>query len=87
MPNHRDAKKRHKQSLIRRGRNRHYRSELRTHVRRVRAAVEAGDKKKANQELALALPLIGKSGSKGIIHRNKASRLISRLTVAVSQMK
>lgn len=87
MPNHRDAKKRHRQSLTRRARNRHYRSKLRTHVRKVRAAVASGKKKNAADELKVALPVIGKVQSKGIIHKNQASRLVSRLTKAVNGMK
>ena len=87
MPNHRDAKKRHRQNLTRRARNRHYRSQLRTHVKKVRLAVASGKKKDAASQLTLTLPIIGKVQSKGIIHKNTASRLVSRLTKAVNGMK
>ena len=51
MPNHEDAKKRHRQSLERRARNRHYKKTVRSRVKDVRTAAAAGDAKGAAEAL------------------------------------
>jgi len=86
MRKHKDAVKRHRQSLEQRTRNRGARSALRTAVKKVRALVDGGDTSGAQDALKLALPIIGKVSSKGAIHKRTASRLISRLTRAVNRV-
>lgn len=85
MANHKSAKKRTRQSLKRRERNRHDRSELRTAVKQVRTAVSAGDAEAATAALRRAEKLLGKA-SGGILHWKTASRQISRLTRATNSL-
>jgi len=84
VANHKSAIKRIRQNLKRNERNRYVRSTMRTYVRRVREAVEAGDASKASEALTLAIKTIDKAASKGVIHKNQASRRISRLQKLVN---
>jgi len=87
MPNTESAKKRHRQSLIRRDRNRAAKSRLRGALRKTREAVQAGKLEDA-QVLAQATgKLLDKIAAKGIIHVNKASRLKSRLAHMIVSAK
>ena len=79
MPNTSTAKKRLKQSLVRRDRNRAAKSSLRTYIRRVQAAAQAGDSAKAETEFRLTARKLDQAAARGIIHRNAASRNKSRL--------
>jgi len=58
---------------------------MRTAVRRVREAAATGDRESAEKALSEAVPVIAKTASKGLIHKNNASRKISRLTAQVSK--
>jgi small subunit ribosomal protein S20 len=64
---------------------------VRTHYRNlikaVRVAMEAGDATQAEDALKKAAPYLQRAVSKGVIHRNKASRHISRLTRQVHALK
>jgi small subunit ribosomal protein S20 len=60
------------------------RSAVRTAVKKVVGAVEAGDMSAAQAELPKAIRALGKAHSKGVIHKNYAARKISRLTRKVS---
>lgn len=84
MANHQSALKRAKQSEKRRIRNKSVRTNLRRTIRTVRQAVEAGDAAMAQEALSAAIPVIDKAASKGVIHRNNASRKISRLAQKVN---
>ncbi len=86
MANHRSAIKRHKQSLKRRLRNVSYKSAIKTSVKKVKEAVSAGKEEEARLLLTRAVSLLDKAVSKGVLHRNNASRRISRLTVFVNSM-
>lgn len=86
MANHKSAKKRARQSLRRRDRNRHDRSEMRTAIKRVRSAVETGDGAAASDALKSAESRIRRASSKGLIHWKTASRHISRLTKAANRV-
>jgi len=79
MPNTKSAKKRLRQSLEQRSRNRAGRSTLKSFVRRVLTAIEAGDLKKAEAEFRLTVVKLDKAGARGLIHPNKAGRIKSRL--------
>ena len=87
MATHKSALKRQKQDEKRSRRNVHIRSTLKTLIKRVRLAVEAKDIDKARTTLAEAIPAIDKAKSKGVIHRNTASRKISRLTRRVNSLQ
>lgn len=86
MANHQDAIKRNKQNEKRRMKNRHYRSVMRNQIKRVRAAVDAGDKAVANDELRKAVSIIQRVAGKRVIHRNQAARRCARLNAAVHAM-
>lgn len=87
MANHVSAVKRAKQNEKRRVRNRHVNSTCRTLVKRVRAALDANDPTAADAALLAATRAIGAAASKGIVHKNNASRRIGRLASAVASLK
>jgi small subunit ribosomal protein S20 len=66
--------------------NKGRRSRLRSYVRKVEEAIEAGDRGKALAALQQAEPVIMRSAQKGIVHRNAASRKISRLSHRVAKL-
>lgn len=65
-------------------RNKAVKSELRTHVRRVREAVAGGDKEAAQGALVTASKKLDKAVSKGVIHANQAANKKSALAKAVN---
>jgi small subunit ribosomal protein S20 len=87
MPNSVAAKKRHRQSLEDRARNRACKSSIRTSLRKIRESVAAGKLEDAQRMLPALAKQFDQSAAKGIIHRNKASRLKSRLAHLVSKAK
>jgi small subunit ribosomal protein S20 len=86
MANHKSAEKRVRQTDKRNEVNSRNRGRLRTEIRKLRAAIAAGDPEKAKALLVQAVSLIDKSIQKGIIHRNAAARYKSRLTTSVNGM-
>ncbi len=87
MPTTKSAKKRLRQNLERRARNRSTRSLLKSQVRKVREAVVAADSEAAGTALREASQKLDKAVSKGVIHGNAAARLKSRLSAAVKKSK
>ncbi len=87
MPHHKDAIKRMRQNADQRSRNRHYRSTMRTRIKQVREAVEAGDHAAASASLPAAVSIIQKLAGKGVIHNHQASRRVARLYKAVNGIK
>ena len=85
MANHKSAEKRNRQRIKRRARNVFHLSTMRTYMKRLRKALETNDLETAKESLPLALQAIGKAESKGVIHRNTASRYSSRITLAVNK--
>ncbi len=83
---HYSVKKRARQNEVRRERNNAIRSSLRTAIRKLIKSIDAGDVEAAKTELPLAVRALGKASSKGVIHRNQASRKISRLTRRVNTL-
>lgn len=67
-------------------RNKAIKSKIKTMVKNVEAAIASGDKAAAEAQLKIAISEISKAASKGIFHKNTASRKISRLTLAVNKM-
>lgn len=59
---------------------------VRTYIKKVQAAVDAGDHTAASDALKAAIPVIDKMAGKGIMHRNKAARHKSRLTAKVKSL-
>ncbi len=87
MPNIKSAKKKARQSVERRARNMHYKSTMRTKVKRVRKAMSSKDASGARAALGDAVRYIDIVSSKGVIHKRAASRKISRLSKAVNEMR
>ena len=79
MANSPQAKKRARQAVKRRSHNASLRSLVRTVIKRVHAAIEAGDAEQAKAAYSEAVPVIDRMADKGIIHKNKAARHKSRL--------
>ena len=86
MANTAQAKKRARQAEKSRIRNAGQRSNLRTFIKKVIAAVREGDKEKAQAAFKTAQPVIDSAVNKGIIHKNKAARSKSRLNARVKAM-
>ena len=86
MANHKSALKRHRQSLVRRNRNRAIKSVLRTSIKTVRVAVEENSLEDAQAALKIAIPTINRAASKGTIHKCNAARKVSRLTKSVNAL-
>ena len=84
MANHKSAEKRVRQTVNRRLRNKHVLTTMRTYIKRVRVAIEEGNADLANDTLKNATQALARAASQGVIHRNQASRKISRLTKAVA---
>ncbi len=86
MANHASAKKRIRQTVKRTARNKIIRTNVRTLVKRVRAAIDSGDATAAKAALPAAIRRIDMAVTKGIFHRKTGSRYISRLTQRVSAL-
>ncbi len=86
MANSAQARKRARQAAARRDHNAAQRSELRTAIKKVVYAVEAGEKDAAQAAYKAAVPTIDSMASKGIIHKNKAARHKSRLNSHIRAM-
>ena len=84
MPNHISALKRVKQTKKRTAINRSNKGVFRASLRRVRQALATGDRDKTQQLLPQTLSSIDKAVQKGLIHRNTAGRLKSRLMARVN---
>lgn len=84
MANIKSQIKRNRTNEVARLRNKAVKSELKTHVRRVREAVAAGDKEAASTALRSATTKLDKAVSKGVIHLNQAANRKSALAKAVA---
>lgn len=87
MPNSKSATKSLRQSISRRDHNRRQRSTLRTFVKNVRKLAENGDVEKAREIFPTAQKKLDQAAAKNLIHKNKASRLKSRLSKLVKDEK
>jgi len=85
MPNHKSAEKRMRQSEVRRVINRGNRTRVRGQIRKLRAALTAGDANLLKELLPETVSIIDKAVQKGALHKNAAARHKSRLTTAVTQ--
>jgi len=80
------ARKRARQAEKRRKHNASRRSMLRTYIKKVVYAIEAGDKEAAVSAYAAAVPVIDRAANKGLIHKNKAARHKRRLNAHIKAM-
>jgi small subunit ribosomal protein S20 len=85
LANTRSAEKRNRQSQKRRVRNQGVRTRVKTAVKKVRESLERGEVAAAQQAFIAAARIIDQASSKGVVHRNTASRKISRLASAVAK--
>ena len=86
MANIKSAKKRILVNETRAARNKAIRSKVKTSIKKVEASIYAGDKAAAQENLVNAISEIEKAASKGVYHKNNASRKVSRISKAVSSM-
>ena len=86
LANIKSAKKRVITSQVRADRNKAIKSKVKTYIKKVDAAVAAGDKAAAEAALPIAIAEISKAASKGIFHKNTAARKVSRITKAVNTL-
>jgi small subunit ribosomal protein S20 len=85
VASHDSALKAHRQNVKHREHNRQFRSRLRSALRDIRAAIDAGDAARVKDALRSTISLVDKMAGKGIIHRNTAGRYKSRLATRVSK--
>ena len=83
MANSPQTRKRARQNVVRNQRNRSYRSSVRTSIKALLKAISAGDKDGAPVAYRNAAAVIDKSAGKGLMHKNTAARLKSRLNKRV----
>ena len=87
MANIKSAKKRVLVSRAYAERNKSIRSAVKTAIKKVEAAVKAGDKAAAAETLKASVSVIEKAGTKGVYHKNNVACKVSRLSKMVSDMK
>ena len=86
MANIKSAKKRIQVTLVKTERNKAIRSKVKTAIKKVESAVAANDKQLAKDNLKNAIVEITKAASKGVYHKNNASRKVARLSRAVDSI-
>lgn len=86
MANTPQAKKRIRRNAERATINGNRLSRIRTFVKKVEAAIAGGDKGAASAALAAAQPELARGVARGVLHRNTASRKLSRLTKQVAAL-
>ena len=87
MPNTASAKKRLRQSFVRRERNRSIKSAVRTQMKKIREALKAGEIEKAEAEYQDAAKGLDRAGARNILHPNTTSRYKSRLQRMIKKAK
>ncbi|MCP3679969.1 MAG: 30S ribosomal protein S20 [Gammaproteobacteria bacterium] len=86
MANTAQARKRARQALNRRDRNRSQRSDMRTCIKKVHAAIVAGEAGPAQESYRNMTSKVDKMVRKGLIHANKAARYKSRLNAQLKKL-
>jgi len=86
LANIKSAKKRILVNRKKMERNKAIKTSVKTAVKKVEAAVAANDVEAAKAALLSATSIIAKAAHKGVLHKNNASRKISRLSLAVNKM-
>jgi small subunit ribosomal protein S20 len=85
LASHDSALKAHRQNVRRREHNRQLRSRLRSALRDIRAAIDAGDPAQVKDALRNTISLVDKMAGKRLIHKNTAGRYKSRLAQRVAK--
>ena len=86
MANIKSAKKRAIQSEKARKHNASRRSMMRTFIKKVYAAIEAGDKSCSPTRSCEMQPIVDRQAAKGLIHKNKAARHKANLTAQINKL-
>ncbi len=86
MANIKSAKKRILVNQTKAARNKSIKSSVKTAIKKVDAAIAAKDAAAAKEALLAATSAIDKAATKGVYHKNTASRKISRLNLAVNKL-
>jgi len=86
LANHKSALKRARQNEVRRIRNKVHKTRVKKAVKEVRTAVDNSSVNQAKESFLNAVSSMQKSTSKGVIHKNHASRKISRLARRINQI-
>ena len=86
MATHKSAIKQNRQNKKRRMRNVQIKSYTKTMIKKLRKAVDENNMEEATEALTKAVSALDKAASKGVIHKNTASRKISRLTKRVNSI-
>ncbi len=87
MANHKSAKKRIKQTIVRTERNRFYKTRIKNITKAVQEAVASNDKEKAAEAFKVANKKLHSFVSKGILKKNTAARKVSRLAKLVKSLE
>ena len=87
MPNIKSAKKRMRSNVKKADVNTLITSSMRTAVKKFERAVKAGNKEEASNNLNIAIQRVDKAMSSGLVHKNKAARIKSRLTKMKNSME
>lgn len=87
MANSAGSRKRARQAIKRRARTVALRSMVRTYIKKVHAAIDAADYDQAQSAFVATQPYIDKMVTKGILHKNAAGRIKSRLNAKVYALK
>ncbi|MCB9978876.1 MAG: 30S ribosomal protein S20 [Rhodospirillales bacterium] len=87
MANHKSSKTRIRRNARRADINAARRGRMRTFVKKVEAAIAAGDALEAEQALRAAQPELARAASKSILHARTASRKLSRLSARIVKLK
>ncbi|MEM6911209.1 MAG: 30S ribosomal protein S20 [Verrucomicrobiota bacterium] len=86
MPNVKSAEKRVRQTKTRTERHRAVKAQVRSLRKKVRASIEAGDQKAANEQFSAFASAIDKAAKSNVFHKNTAARLKQRLNQAIAQL-
>lgn len=86
MANIKSAKKRTRRNARRADVNGARRGRVRTHVKKVEAALDAGDREEAAAALKAAQPELMRGVARGVVHRNTAARKVARLNARVKAL-
>jgi small subunit ribosomal protein S20 len=87
MPQTQSAKKRLRQNIARRDRNRAVKRSIRTECRKVLEAVKAGNADQAEGQFRVAATKLDRAAARKVIHRNAAARTKSRLSARIKAVK
>jgi small subunit ribosomal protein S20 len=83
MAKTKSAKKQARQAVHRQALNRMQLSRLRTHMKKVEAAIASGNKAEAQEAFVAAQPILMRAATKGYIHRNTVARKLSRYSARI----